>query len=454
MDAQNKKCTFKDHKDIDAISYCQDCKIYICNKCFNYHQGLFGNHSTHKLDNNNKEIFIDKCKEKNHFEKLEFFCKNHNQLCCVACISKLEIKGYGQHKDCDICIIENIKEEKKNKLQDNIKYLEDLSKNLESSIKELKILSDKIDEKKDELKLKIQNIFTKIRTVLNEREDELLSEVDNKYNTIFGNGDITKEIAKLPNKIKTSLEKTKSLDNEWNDNNKLSLILNNCINIENNIKIINMVDDNVKKYKVNNDINIEFYIGSEYFDNFIKTIKSLGKIYDKYNFDSLILKNKEEINKFYDLLSNKIKINNMKLLYRASKDSLALNNLKNKINNKSNLIFLFFTGNTRIFGSFIKAQITVEHDKYIKDEEAFVFSLNNNKIYKILVPELAIRFYDNSPLLVGNNGISNGFYFSGDIIYDKTLLNNPKVYEFVKNNELTEGADKFIELEIFEISNI
>ena len=129
-----KKCSNEEHKDIDAISYCQDCKIYICNKCSNLHQGLFENHQLTDVDNN-KEIFINICREKNHFNKLEFYCINHNQLCCSSCITKIKTKGYGQHKDCDVCIIEDIKEEKKNKLKDNIKYLEDLSNNLDNSIK-------------------------------------------------------------------------------------------------------------------------------------------------------------------------------------------------------------------------------------------------------------------------------------------------------------------------------
>ena len=85
-------------------------------------------------------------------------------------------------------------------------------------------------------------IFTKIRTVLNEREEELLLEVDNKYKDIFVNEDIIKESEKLPNKIKLSLEKGKLIDNEWNDNNKLSSIINNCINIEDIIKNINIIN--------------------------------------------------------------------------------------------------------------------------------------------------------------------------------------------------------------------
>ena len=226
MEDQKKKCSFKEHKNIDAVYYCQDCKIYICNKCFNNHQGFFQNHQINNIDNN-KELFIDKCKEKNHPNKLEFYCKNHNQLCCALCISKIKAKDYGQHKDCEVCLIEDIKEEKKNKLKDNIKYLEDLSKNLNDIINELKMLFEKVDEKKEKIKLEIQKVFTKLRTALNEREDELLSEVDNKFNNLFGSEDIiTKEGEKLPSKIKTSLEKGKLINNDWDDNNKLCFSIN------------------------------------------------------------------------------------------------------------------------------------------------------------------------------------------------------------------------------------
>ena len=100
----------------------------MCNKCLNLHNGLFENHQQYNIDKNNNDIFIDICKENGHERKLEFFCKIHNKLCCAVCISKLNEKGYGQHKDCDVCSIENIKDEKKNKLTENIKYLGHLLK--------------------------------------------------------------------------------------------------------------------------------------------------------------------------------------------------------------------------------------------------------------------------------------------------------------------------------------
>ena len=149
----NKKCSFKAHKESNAISYCEQCKIFMCNKCLNHHKELFKNHQQYNIDKNNNDIFIDICKENGHEKKLEFFCKTHNELCCVGCIVKLNEKGYGQHKDCDICSIENIKEEKKNKLNENINYLQDLSNNLENKINELKTIFENINKSKEELKL-------------------------------------------------------------------------------------------------------------------------------------------------------------------------------------------------------------------------------------------------------------------------------------------------------------
>ena len=112
---ENKKCSLKKHSEINAINYCQECKIYLCNKCQNLHSELFESHHIFNLDKNINDFFTGFCEEKDHYKhELEIFCKTHNKLCCLACIYKLDDKkGYGQHKSCDICNIEDIKEEKK-----------------------------------------------------------------------------------------------------------------------------------------------------------------------------------------------------------------------------------------------------------------------------------------------------------------------------------------------------
>ena len=185
MDIQNFKCSFEDHKDIDASKYCQECNIYLCNKCEKFHSGLCKNHHTFPLDINFKELFTGFCKEKNHKNELNYFCKDHNILCCVACVGKIKTRGNGNHSDCNVCDINDILDEKKKNLSNNIKNLENISNLFQSLINDLKKILKEIDKNKEQVKEEIQKIFTKIRNELNNREDELLIEIDQIFEKKF-----------------------------------------------------------------------------------------------------------------------------------------------------------------------------------------------------------------------------------------------------------------------------
>ena len=151
-----KKCSSKEHRESNANIYCIECKVYMCNKCEIFHSNLCQNHQTLKIDKDNSDIFTGFCKEEKHNQmELEFFCKNHNQLCCAACIAKIKTKKIGNHKDCDIYILDDIKDEKKNKLHNNIKLLEELSNTLQDSVNKLKNFFDSINKNKEELKTEI-----------------------------------------------------------------------------------------------------------------------------------------------------------------------------------------------------------------------------------------------------------------------------------------------------------
>ena len=273
-----KKCSSKEHQEINANLYCIECKIYMCNKCEKIHSNLCQNHHTFNSNENLNEIFTGFCLKDNHYNEFKYFCKTHNQLCCLACIPKIKCEGYGQHTDCDICLIKEIKDDKKNKLKKNIKFLEELSNTLEQSINDLKNIFEKINKNKEELKLYIQKIFTKIRNVLNDREDKLLLEIDKQINDIFCNEDLIKESEKLPNKIKISLKRGKLVDKEWN-NNELNLFINDCINIENNIEDINIINNNIKKINNIKNTDITFLPNEVGINKFLENIKIFGKIY-------------------------------------------------------------------------------------------------------------------------------------------------------------------------------
>jgi len=149
-----KKYSNKKHSDINAINYCPECNLYLCNKCINHHFELLDNHHLYNLDIKIEDVFTGICKEPNHKVELEFYCKTHNKLCCAACLSKIKGKGSGQHFNCNVCLLEEIKEEKKNKLRDNIIYLEEFYDKIENSINELKKIFENINEQKEKIKLK------------------------------------------------------------------------------------------------------------------------------------------------------------------------------------------------------------------------------------------------------------------------------------------------------------
>ena len=185
MENKKYKCSLKEHNEFEAISYCQKCENYMCRKCEKYHSDYLPNHKPINLDKDITQIFTGLCQTENHNNNLDYFCKNHNELCCAKCIVKIKSKGNGQHSNCDVCEIEDIIDEKKNNLKNNIKILEDLSNSLKVSIDELKVIIEKITKNKEEIKLKIQKIFTNLRNAINNREDELLLEVDKQFEKYY-----------------------------------------------------------------------------------------------------------------------------------------------------------------------------------------------------------------------------------------------------------------------------
>ena len=154
--------------------------------------------------------------------------------------------------------------------------MEKLSKDIEKTINEIKVNFEKMNQNKEDLKKKIQNIFTKIRQAVNEREDELLLEIDKTYRNLYGSENIIKESENLPYKINASLKNGKIIDKDWNDK-QLNLMINNCINIESNIKDINNLLELFKKYNIKKEI--KFTPDEDELNNFEESIKAFGNIW-------------------------------------------------------------------------------------------------------------------------------------------------------------------------------
>ena len=450
-----KKCSSKNHGEINAISFCPKCNIYMCNKCEKIHEDLLQDHTSFNLNINEKDIFTDICKEKNHNSYLRFFCKTHNQLCCGECITKIKDQDFGQHRDCQICLIKEIKEEKKKNLKNNIISLEKLSGLLEESINNLKIIFEKIKEKKEELKLKIQKIFTKIRSGLNEREDQLLLEVDKKYDKIFFEEEFIQQNEKLPNKIRISLEKCKLDDNDngWNDKNKLNYLIHNCINIENNIKDINVINEKIEKYNnmINFESKIDLSISKEEIENFLKSIKSFGEI-ESFNCfeDSLIISNNNEYRQNLKKWINQNKKITTSLLYRKSENDDTYQTFHKLCDNKGITLTLIKSKEGFIVGGYTPLNWGEDYG-WIKDTDTFLFSLSQGKVFrKLKNSESIYSCKDIGPLFNyigfaehGKRNMSQGEFKKRNDIYD----NN---YNEIIPNE----GNRFFDIEEVEIYKI
>ena len=57
MENNKPKCSSIEHKEIDAVIFCQNCKVYFCNKCENFHSKIFQAHLITNLANEKIKIY-------------------------------------------------------------------------------------------------------------------------------------------------------------------------------------------------------------------------------------------------------------------------------------------------------------------------------------------------------------------------------------------------------------
>ena len=433
------RCSFSEHKNNNAIKLCSVCKIYMCNKCEKLHSGLFTNHHLYNIDQNINDIFSGFCNKENHFDKLDYFCRSHNTLCCSSCIVKVKKKGRGQHSDCDVCILEDIISEKKEILKNNLKDLQNISDSLQTSIIKLKESFEAINKEKEELKIKIQKIFTDLRNNLNNREDELLSKVDEIFDIIPFNEKKIKDLEKLPNKIKISLEKGNKINNEWNNENELCSIINGCLYIENNIKDIKLINSENINYK---SLNLRFFPEENKINELKDTIKNFGDIreYNTFLKNEIVLNNLNDYNLSGENNDIITKIGN-----DGYRGTLILNELERSKENSWKIKLLNSTDNFHYYLGVATSDFNINANYshcgwylYVYNQRLYTSNENNiaNNNFKADIPKSEIKIVMNMKertLKFIIDGKDNGIAFK-DIPLDKPLY--PAIYMYYENDSL------------------
>ena len=167
-------------------------------------------------------------------------------------------------------------------------------------------------------------------------------------------------------------------------------LINNCINIENNIKEINIIYENIKKYKDSSELEIMFDPEEDGIKKFLENIRIFGKIN--------IIDNSNELNKSSILNDDKkkfiidwIKAKTNKNIIKFEKIfKMDENNTKGEdfhkcCDNKGPTLILVNTTENNIFGGFTPLNWNNEGKDIIDEtDQTFIFSLNLMKKYNII----------------------------------------------------------------------
>lgn len=227
MENQILKCSNHKHsnQNQNAIKYCIECNIYLCQECFNLHFQLFIEHHLLDLNEGLTHLFNGFCKEDGHQKKFEYYCETHNQLCCSSCIEKDKTIESSKHKDCIIHDIYDIKENKKNLLENNMNYIEELSNNINEKLIKINNLYEKLNKNNEEIKVKIINIMTDLIDKVKERQNELLLNLDFIFKHICPSEKELKDFGKLQNTINEIISRKNDINKKYYDSNTLIFYL-------------------------------------------------------------------------------------------------------------------------------------------------------------------------------------------------------------------------------------
>ena len=194
--------------------------------------------------------------------------------------------------------------------------------------------------------MNVQNLFTKLRTLLNDREDVVLQEIDNYFNINFYSEKDIKEGEKLPNKIKVLLEKGKKMEKNW-EVQPLNFNINDCSIIENTIKESTKIRENLKNCNLNFNDKLILLEGNE-INLFNELIKSFGNLNLKNYFNSNIK---------FDQKSVKSWLNNRdftsELLFRKTRDGSTSDDFHKHCDNKGIAITFIETTKGYKFGGYL-----------------------------------------------------------------------------------------------------
>ena len=171
---------------------------------------------------------------------------------------------------------------------------------------------------------------------------------------------------------------------------KIKSMETNIKNLEENYKTeklkheseINYLKENISILKEN---NMSYVNENKKLWEEINKLKENNKI---NSFDSKIIESKDNIKFIIDYIKQndkKFNLNNIKLLFRGSRDGERTKTCHELCDNKQNVLIIMKSETGYIFGGYSKVGFkTSRIPQYIIDNNCFLFSLNLKKIYPVI----------------------------------------------------------------------
>ena len=245
----------------------------------------------------------------------------------------------------------------------------------------------------------------------------------------------------IKTKMKTMEERIKVLENKVKELTK------------ENSEIKNKVNELYSLYNENNKLKEELQESKLKANN--NNITTKGDQFVNPYKDSKIIQNKGELNFILEEIKKVIgKINEIKLIYRATRDGSSINEFHSCCDFIPNTLMLVQTTDGYKFGGFTSTGWNNKKGTDIYDKNAFCFSVNLNKIYNIKKPENAMHLqsFDCRPSFGAENYV---FILQKEFLKSKeNYVQNMVDYKGeTKAYEINGGKQKFCvsEMEVFQI---
>lgn len=467
------------------INYCDDCSMDICYNCSKEHLNhkliYFSKFLPTKRDirDANKILSEMKSELKRFIQNTKEIIKNCENLInlkekVLNALNSIDLEKLNYYSIMNYKNILKIKIQLNEKLYYIINPLSKLNSNLLDSIKynfekQIKafpskenpgnILSEKMQifQKDNNMKNKpnylnnnnikinnIENLYHKYLDILKKT-----FEVDNEENKSNSNDT---ELKFKTNKIsEKSPECNEQLINEDNMNDFLNLEIKNDVSIPiKNFYKVKKIKTKKLEEESDDSINCVKEINLSEHSEVIPEINKFPRIFE--NDKSNIMDNKET-NDIINLISSQIKkkIKKLYLCYRATDHGDKAENFHKRCDYINNIIILIQTQQNKKFGGF-SAESWDNNDKqtFKKDNQAFIFSLDDLKAYNIKEPERALLCDKKYGPIFGNREIliPDNFFKSPSSCLEKDIS-----YELNGNSFGLNGEKEFYvkEMEAYKV---